>query len=68
MSFLQPHEVPESYKRNWREKSSSSTEGPDKKPVIDEEDNVPLLKVKIERVSFWLISTVMSVKQEKMIL
>ena len=53
---LQPHEVPEAYKRNWREKSSSSTEGQqDKKPVVDEEDNVPLLKVKIERVSNYIV-------------
>ncbi|XP_060607678.1 uncharacterized protein LOC132759835 [Ruditapes philippinarum] len=45
-----PHEVPEAYKRNWREKSSSSTEGQqEKKSTVDEEENVPLLKVKIER-------------------
>ncbi|KAL4227882.1 Histone-Lysine N-Methyltransferase ash1l [Mactra antiquata] len=45
-----PHEVPEAYKRNWREKSSSSNEGSqDKKHVTEEDEDVPLLKVKMER-------------------
>ena len=50
---LQPHEVPESYKRNSREKSvTASEEGTgEKKPESDSDEDVPLVKVKEERVT-----------------
>ena len=55
MHFFQPHEVPESYKRNSREKSvTGSEEGStrEKKLDSDSDEDVPLVKVKEERVRY----------------
>ena len=55
--YFQPHEVPESYKRNSREKSVTASEeggvagSREKKMDADSDEDVPLVKVKEERVS-----------------